>query len=503
MNKKQAFKIATFLLLTILFFSMPAFINEVPVQNFGPITKILIPILHHFFGPNTDLIVFFQFVNIAFIWLIILEITRFLKLTVGWRAALFGVLLLALCPRFIGASIQNLVDIPFAFFYLFSVTQIYSFCREIPRIKFKRLIFLALGTLVTSFIHPAGFVLVIYLVVFVAIAVIFKYNSRWNKTFNKNYTIVRISIYSTLLILAIFVTSWISVHYFYNQTLLNPFQALKMLNWGDMNQNEIFESKLLNSNQLPHYYLVKYLFISIPIVILIGIFLLIAFFKKMKNELNPHIHFVIIGSLIFPLIFTFFAKMNHQGFWAVYYFTVPLLVVTAIIGTESLLRKIDDRYVNTVISMALFLLILPPFRHVLITAPATSLYFNEFAGGVSTSYGKYTLDLNSHYPEIASKWLIKNIYSHNVRDFKDNDTILVLTDAKIDCSSFFKKNKYLKVKHGTYKQFSEGLGEYYISFGNNVDPAVLKAGLWPPKNSFYTIKVDDAPIVAFIKKEVK
>jgi hypothetical protein len=276
-----------------------------------------------------------------------------------------------------------------------------------------------------------------------------------------------------------------------------------MLNWGDLNQNEIFESKLLNSNQLPYYYLVKYLFITTPIVILIGIFLLIAFFKKMKKELNPHIHFVLLGSLFFPIIFTLFSKMTHHGYWAIYYFTVPLFVVIAIIGTESLLRKIDDRYVNTVISIALLLLILPPMRHVLITAPATSVYFNEFAGGVSTSYGKYTLDLNSHYPEIASKWIIKNIYSHNVRDFKNNDTILVLTDAKIDCSSFFKDNKYLRVKNGTYKQFSDGMGEYFVSFGNNIEPAVLKAGLWPPQNSFYTIKVDDAPIVAFIKKEVK
>jgi hypothetical protein len=501
MNKKQAFRFSTFIMLASLFFLMPAFINKVPVFNFGPITLILNKIFTNNDWFKNNQIEIFQYINISFLWLSILLITRFLKQIVGWRAALFGVLLLPLCPRFLGASVQNVVDIPFTFFYLFSITQIYSFCREIPRIKVKRLIFLTISSLFAAFIHPAALVLVIYLFVFITIALIFRFNVKWLKASDKKMTITKIAIYTILLIVAVFIVSGISASHFYHIHLKSPFEALKLLNYGDSGHREIFESKLHNTNSLPYYYLVKYLFITTPIVILIGIFFLFAFINKMKKDLNPHILFVLLGSLLFPIIFSLFVKMNHHGYWSIYYISVPLLVVMAIIGTESLLRRIDDRYVNTVISIVLFLLILPPMRHVAISAPATSVYFNEFAGGISSSYGKYTLDLNDQYPQIASKWLITHIYAYDVRDFKDNDTILVLTDANIDCTSYFNDTKYMKVKNGTYEQFSNGLGEYFMSFGNNLDPNDFKSGKWPPESSVYTIKVEDAPMVAFLKRD--
>ena len=117
-----------------------------------------------------------------------------------------------------------------------------------------------------------------------------------------------------------------------------------------------------------------------------------------------------------PLIFSIIVPMNGKMAWSLYFMTVPFIVVLSIIGFESLLRAIDDRYVNVVISIVLFLLFLSPLRHVIVTAPATSIYFNEFAGGVTSSYTKYSLDLNTHIPKIASKWLINHI-QHDDADY--------------------------------------------------------------------------------------
>ncbi|HNX21028.1 MAG TPA: hypothetical protein PKG88_01575 [Bacteroidales bacterium] len=500
MNKKQAFRLATFSLLAILLILMPNFVNPVPVSDIGPFSKLISFILKTL---NISLLAtetVLQYVNAFFIWLTIFMATRFLKLILGWRAAMFGVILLSLFPRFVGASVQNLIDIPFMFFYFLSFTQIYSMSRELPRFKTKRVIFLFLTLAVTAFIHPAGSVLVIYLIVYLVISTIFKYNAKWHKIEDRKSTLIRISILLMFLTTITILSAFISANYIYNIPFKNPFVVLNLLNYPSSSTYQIFESKLYHSDHLPQHYLIKYLFISTPIVTLIGLFFFMVFIRTIKKDLNILCLFTIVATFLFPIIYSSLSHFNATGFWSVYYFSVPFLVIISIIGIESLLRTIDDRYVNIVISIVLFLLLLAPLRHNIVTAPATSIYFNEFAGGVSSSYGKYSLDLNSHVPKIASKWIIKHIYDSDIRDFKNNDTILVLTDATINCQSFFEKTRYIDVQNGSYQEFKDGKGQYFMSFPDQLDPILLKTNQWPPQNATYTMKIEDAPVVTFIKR---
>lgn len=501
MNKKQAFRLATFSLLTILLILMPNFVNQVPVSEIGPISKLVSGIIKSLNISMLATETVLQYLNAFFIWLTIFMATRFLKLILGWRAAMFGVILLSLFPRFVGASVQNLVDIPFVFFYFLSFTQIYSLSRELPRIKTKRVIFLFLSLACSAFIHPAGSVLVLYLILFLVMSTIFKYNVKWHKLEDRKTSVYKISILLIILTIITILTAFLSARLVYNIPFKNPFIVLQSLNYSSNTTYQIFESKLYASQHLPQHYLVKYLFISTPIVTLIGLFFFIIFIKAIKKDLNVFCLFIIITVFLFPIVFSFFAHFHASGFWSIYYLSVPFLVIISIIGIESLFRTIDDRYVNIVISIVLFLLLLAPLRHNIVTAPATSIYFNEFAGGVSSSYGKYSLDLNSHIPQIASKWIIKHIYDNDIRDFKNNDTILVLTDATINCKSFFEKTRYIDVQNGTFQQFMEGKGQYFMSFPDQIDPILLKTNQWPPQNAVYTIKIEDAPVVSFIKRQ--
>lgn len=500
MNKKQAFRLATFAFLALLLILMPNFVNQVPVSDIGPISKFVSVILKAFHISLLTTETVLQYVNAFFIWLTIFLVTRFLKLILGWRAAMFGVILLSLFPRFVGASVQNLIDLPFVFFYFLSFTQIYSMSRELPRFKTKRVIFLLMSLAITAFIHPAGSVLVIFLIVYLIISTIFKYNAKWHKLEDRKATLYKISMLLVILTSITILSAFLSAKLIYNIPFKNPFLVLSSLNYPSNSSCQIFESKLYNSEFLPKHYLIKYLFISTPIVTLIGIFLFLIFIRTIKKDLNGLSLFIIVITFLFPIIFSFFSHFNATGFWSVYYLSVPFLVIISIIGIESIFRTIDDRYVNIVISIVLFLLLLAPLRHNIVTAPATSIYFNEFAGGVSSSYGKYSLDLNAHVPQIASKWIIKHIYANDIRDFKDNDTILVLTDATINCKSFFEKTRYIDVQNGTYQQFLDGKGQYFMSFPDQLEPALLRTNQWPPQNATYTIKIEDAPVVSFIKR---
>lgn len=501
MNKKQFFRLATLSMLAILFFVMPSFVNPVPVSNQGPVFFLVQKILNGLNGSMLFTNTMIQYVNAFFIWLTIFTVTRFLKTILGWRAAMFGLILLSLFPRFIGASVQNLVDIPFTFFYFLAVTQIFSMSIDLPRFKIKRIILLFISMFIVCLIHPAGSILLLYLFLFLILSAILKFNVKWHKVTDRKKTLYLLSSILIFMTFTVLISSFLSARYFYQIPLTNPFNALSLFNHGNLHYSEIFESKLIDSNNIPYYYLLKYLFITTPIVVLIGSFFSLIFINKMRKEINPFILFMIFVTFLYPVVISLIISMNTKAAWAIYYISVPFLVIIAIFGFESLWRVIDDRYVNIVISIVLFLLILSPLRHNIVTAPATSIYFNEFAGGVQSSYGKYSLDLNAHVPKIASEWLIDHIYDYDIRDFKDHDTILVLTDCRINCKLYFNQANYIDVQRGTYEQFLNGKGVYFISYPDQLDPKVLQSRQWPLKEAVYTLEIEDAPVVSFLKRK--
>lgn len=501
MNKRQLFRLATLSFLVLLLFLMPQFINQVPIVNNGTFA-LLFEHLAKLLNLSTSQKVYgTQFINATFIWLTILLVTRFIKLVLGWRSALFGAILLFLTPRFIGASVLNLIDIPFTFAYILTITQIYSFARELPRFKTKRIIFISLSSLFTVAIHPAGLILIVYIFFFLLLSFILKINARWHKVTNKKFAFIRlITLLSSLSILIVIVAFFVA-KFIYKIPITHPFAALDLLNNFNNADLQIFESRIIQQNQVPNYYLVKYLFITIPLVTFIGIAFFFVFINKMRKELNPLLMFVVMGTLFYPIIYTYFANTTATTYWTIYYMSIPLFVIVAVMGVEYVLRSIDDRYVNTIISIVLFLLLLPPFRHVIVTAPATAVYFNEISGTVSSAYGKFSFDYNSHYPQIASKWLITHMYDYDIRDFKDNDTILVITDTPINCDTYFEESPYIKVKKGSYQEFQSGVGQYFMSFANQQNPKDLKNKVWPPSDAVYTIIVEDNPVATFIKQK--
>jgi hypothetical protein len=472
---------------------MPQFVNHVPISNNGTLAQIFHKLAPLFNLSLSQQVTAAQGCNGAFIWLTILLVTRFLKMVLGWRAALFGAFLLFLTPRFIGASLLNLIDIPFTFAYILSITQIYSFARELPKIKTKRIVFLSLSSLMTVLIHPAGLILIVYLFFFLLLSFKLQINARWHKVTNKKQAFIKLISIISSISLAIFIVASLIAKFIYKIPVTHPFDSLSLLNNFNNTDTQIFEAYIVQQNQVPNYYLIKYLFLTIPLVIFIGITFFFVFINKMRKELNPLLMFVVFGTLLYPIIFTYFINSTATAYWTVYYMSIPLFVILAVMGVEYVLRTIDDRYVNTIISMVLFLLLLPPFRHVVVTAPATSVYFNEF-----------TFDYNSHFPYIASKWLITHMYDYDIRDFKDNDTILVLTDATINCEPYFEKLPFINVRKGSYLEFQSGVGQYFMSFANQQHPINLKNKVWPPKDAVYTIIIEDNPVATFIKqKEVR
>ena len=102
----------------------------------------------------------------VFGWLLILYLSILVLRAFRWRAAFFTAFLLFISPRFLGYSLCNVVDVTFAFGFIFAITQIYYFCRELPTIRIYRIVKIIIGTLIALSTYNAGFVLLHFLFIF-------------------------------------------------------------------------------------------------------------------------------------------------------------------------------------------------------------------------------------------------------------------------------------------------------------------------------------------------
>ncbi len=132
-----------------------------------------------------DVFLLKHLVSAIFGWLLIVYLSILILRAFNWRAAFFTAFLLFISPRFTGYSVSNVVDVTFAFGFVFTITQIYYFCRELPVIRIFRLVKIVLGTLLAVSTFNAGFILVHFFTIFVLLNFLL-YNPL-KKMFTKEY----------------------------------------------------------------------------------------------------------------------------------------------------------------------------------------------------------------------------------------------------------------------------------------------------------------------------
>ena len=273
----------------------------------------------------------------------------------GYRAGFIALILFLVSARFIGHSWNNLKDIPFALGYLASIYLIILFIRKIPKPTIYLIILLILSISITIGIRIGGILLICYLFLFTALFFINNYFTS-KSLFNKKV------IFQTTILLLI-----ISISGYFLGLLLWPFALEKPLqhswiSYKAMTQfpttlRQIFEGEMYWSDQFPWYYLLKYMGITIPSIVLAGLGLFIGYSRKIFTYKNRIYIFFLIFTIIFPLLFIIAGKSNVYGAWRHVVFVYPPLVVLSAIGIDRAFSCIKNRTIRII-----SLLILSPIR---------------------------------------------------------------------------------------------------------------------------------------------
>ncbi len=443
-----------------------------------------------------DIFLLKHLISAIFGWLLIVYLSILILRAFSWRAAFFTAFFLFISPRFFGYSVCNVVDVTFAFGFVFTITQIYYLCSEMPVIHKHRLIQIVLGTLLALSTYNAGLILVHFFTLFILLKYLLSNPIR--KFFTLKY-LKQLGLICLLIIgynVLIYAIHSIGTG-FLTRSIVPARDAFQLLTLNyPCAQNQLFEGHIIGPNNFPKYYLGRYLFITTPTIILIGFLLFFVFFKTAIKSLHIYTIFIILYPFCYCLFKMKDTYMNPDTMWAIHYLIYPLFVMIAACGIECTLRTINDKYTNFVVMCIIFLLSVMPIRHILFNQPMTSLYFNEISGGIHNAYTKYDLDVPHLANKQACQWMSSYLYQQEIGQHTFDQKYVVATNGNEACPLFFAKDTNIILRSLPYYA-TDTTWDFYIDFCHDYPAAQLRNGTWPWDTTLRTMRVETKPIVAF------
>lgn len=444
----------------------------------------------------------------------------------GWRAGVFTLLLLFFSPRFLGHSFNNPKDLVYASMMMAGLYYVFSFIKEYPQPKISTSIKLAVFAALAIVSRFAGFLLFAYLVLFLII-----YHIIINKKQSLSKSNVKLIGKYALFVIAIGLVTFGLCIALWPYIMSSPIKTMVKIFAGmshfSVSLRQLFEGTMQWSDYLPWYYTPKYILISIPIAVILGVILFFVFCWRKKED--RFWAFFLFFTFFFPVFWIVFTKANVYGGWRHAMFAYPPMVVAAGWGFDALVKWVEAKLgikneelrmengdandggdgarpvstkgiiVNVGSVVILLALLIGPIRHIVANHPYEYVYFNELAGGTKKVLGQYELDYYYHSTRAASEWVIAN-----AEPKADGSKIRVGTWHTASVNYFFRHDtaRFQPTFIRWYEKENSDW-DYAIFTVTGIAPEYLRSPYFPPKNTVKTIDVDGVPICIILKRQDK
>lgn len=422
----------------------------------------------------------------------------------GWRAGVLSMLILFLTPSFVGHSFNNPKDIPFALSYVLGIFFILKMVRNYPIIRIKDIILLSLAIGFSLNIRIGGLILIPYMVMFIGLKhlIITPGNKLFGKeSLNKLKTLI---ITLAGISLAGYFLGLIFWPYGLEDPIKHPFKSFEIMSNFTISLRQIFEGKFVWSDKVPWYYALKYISISAPILLFIGLTLFIVFIRKVINKNKGLFIFIIAFSALFPVAYLIYKGSNVYGGWRHLLFAYSFGVILASFGLNMLIESIKNKKLLYIVYTFILLFISIPLIHIIRNHPHQYIYYNQFVGGIDGAYGNYETDYYYHSSRAGINYLINNYLKEHV---KNNDSVTVAVNHSPGVYKHYLKkngiNSNIRMKYTRYYEKGNHNWDYAIFVNSYINPNQLEKDNWPTKNAIHTINVDNSPICAILKRNSK
>jgi tetratricopeptide (TPR) repeat protein len=339
---------------------------------------------------------------------------------VGLLAAVF----LILTPRFYGHGFNNNKDIPFAVLYLLSLFWQIKVLSALPRVSWRWVAMTGLVTGLAMGIRVGGVLLVGYAGLFWGMwSVLCWRNGRDTLgTVVKDY-VLRMGVmfgiaYGVMLIF----WPWAQT-----DPLRHPFKALTVFSKFPGGHLNFFEGQHFHSYDIPWYYAPKWLLLTLPEFVLVGVVLFGLGVVVYRRTDLLNLQTGLLGfSVFFPLIYLVVSGTSLYNATRHFLFVVPPLVVIAALGCYVIFQGLKNKW-RVVLYAVVGVMVMVTLVDMIRLHPFQTAFFNRsVAGGLAGASSAYDTDNYNNGYKQGVLWL------HDHAEQGESDRIRVVGGAAID-----------------------------------------------------------------------
>jgi tetratricopeptide (TPR) repeat protein len=413
----------------------------------------------------------------------------------GWRAGVLGILFTFFNPGWLGNSMNNPTDIPFATGFALSLYFFFKILKALPKPKFSHLVWLGIAIGIGIGGRIGAFLLIAYFALFLGVNWLSLFKNKSNNNFKLIWPYAKI-----LLAVAVFgylfgVLLW---PYALENPFKNPFIAFSKASDNVSfytNNVEIFEGKrLYMRDQAPWYYVIRFLTMGNPLYLLLGFVLGVVLIKWMNSKIKFGYIGLLIFMIIFPIAYAEYANLNYYNGWRHYLFILPSLITLSAITFDFLLGQ-SNKIIRIVTAVVIIGLFVKPTYWIIKNHPNEYVYFNELVGGIDGAYGNYETDYYSNSCREAGEWIAKQ---------HPNEKLVVCINNEPLTASYYANKINPNLQFQWVREYEEQKPnwDYLILTSRTYSKNELLNGAFPPKGTVYTVMADNVPLACVVKREV-
>jgi tetratricopeptide (TPR) repeat protein len=368
--------------------------------------------------------------------------------------------------------------------------------QALPSIRWKYLIGVAVGFAIAFGVRSAGGILLIAFLGLLSLLWWFT-NEDWRKLLSADqFNLAKKGVLFLGAALVVgYILALLTWPWGLQSPIAHPLESLQEMTNRSVELRVFFEGVFRQNSAQPWYYELKWIVMSNPLVVIMGVVLFLVSFPIIKREYGMAVFVFLVFGCFFTPLYMIYKKSSVHDTWRHLFFIYPFWVASASLGwiaISSYIKSIKYKALPTNLAIAL---LTPAMIWTVRSHPNQYVYFNELIGGVSGAYGYYDTDYYQNTGLQAAKWIEKEIKPIPGRK-------IVVASNMLGFGYYFAKDtNWIRSYYVRYGDRHAKEWDYYISYSRYISAAQLQQGHWPPGNVVHTVEVSGVPLCVVIARK--
>ncbi len=432
-------------------------------------------------------------------WVAMLCAALFAGLVGGQRAGLITLIIMLVSPRFVGDSLMNPKDIPFAAGYIMAIYNMVAALDQMPNPRRWNLVGIAVGLGIALGTRAGGLLSFGIFGMFAGLHFLLKNGGL--RAFANGQILKKYALY-TLGVAAIgYLFALLFWPYALQAPFKNPFIALSKFSELEVKIRVLFEGVNMMSDKTPWNYALKWIVYTIPLAALAGFAGGILLLPRMLRRLNPLWVSLAFFAAIFPVFYVIYKNsVIHDGWRHLTFAYPPLAVCAGLFWNELSDIFSGKKSVQWAVYGVFGLLSIDAAAFITMNPKIPYIYFNPIEGGTAGAYGKFETD----YWGVSTRQGIEWLESQGILKPDMPEMVVIATNMYYSTKQLTAKyGDKVKVKYLKWEKRCDDAWDYALYPTRFLDGSTLQKGLWPPDNAVHIVKAGGAPILAVLKDNGK